>query len=503
MITHSISKNVKFAAINYSVVNIIKFIVRMVFIKTLPIEYLGLNGLFSNVLAMLSLAELGIGPAIVYSLYKPIAYEDKETIKSIMYVFKKVYIGVGVLIFILGLSLLPNLEWFIKSPGVVKNLELIYLIFLLNTSISYFWSYQRNLLIAAQKHYLVNMYQTIVQICISCLQIFSLLAISDYGAFLFFMVLGTVLENYVISRKTYKLFSFLKEPAQPLKKEISVQIIKNVKAMIAHKIGGMVVVSSSNIIISKFIGLGVVGIYSNYYMIINAINTLAGKCFESITASIGNMMISCSDEEKIFTFSVTQFITAYQASVITVGLATLFNPFIKLWIGKNYLFDNQMVIAMVASFYLMYMRKCVLMFKDASGLFWYDRYKPIAEAFINIIASVVLIKYVGIIGIVYGNIISTLTTCFWVEPYVLFKYGIKYRCKKYYFNYVKYTLLTVIIVIINKNLYDVFLSGEGIINFLLCMVVSIIVPTILWIGIFWKSKELLFIKKLIFKEGFC
>ena len=185
----TIIENIKYSSVNYIAVNLLKFIVRMVFVKILPIEYLGVNGLFTNVLAMLSLAELGIGPAIVYSLYKPLAYGDKETVKSIMRLFKKVYIAVGGIILVLGLALFPFLDNFIKNGQSVPQVHYFYLVFLLNTVVSYLWTYKRSLLIADQKQYVVNIYQAAVQVLIAVLQIIFLLIFKDYWCFIILMLL--------------------------------------------------------------------------------------------------------------------------------------------------------------------------------------------------------------------------------------------------------------------------------------------------------------------------
>ena len=259
----AINKNIKYSAINYIIINLLKFIVRIVFIRTLSIEYLGVNGLFTNVLAMLSLAELGIGPAIVYSLYKPLAYGDKNTVKAIMHLFKKVYVAIGGIILFLGLLLYLWLDSFIKDGQVVPDVHYFYLVFLLNTVVSYLWTYKRSLLIADQKQYVVNIYQAIVQILVAVLQIIFLLIFANYWCFIILMLLGTVLENLSIAHRADKEYPYLQERADKLDSSIKQQIVKNTKAMICHKIGGMVVFSSSNLVLSKFAGLAAVGLYSN------------------------------------------------------------------------------------------------------------------------------------------------------------------------------------------------------------------------------------------------
>ena len=483
-------KNIKYSAINYIVINLLKFWMRIVFIQTLSIKYLGINGLFSNVLTMLSLAELGIGPAIVYSLYKPLAYRDKETVKAIMCLFKKAYIIIGVIILVLGLLLYPWLDSFIKDRQAVPNIHYFYLIFLFNTVVSYFWSYKRSLLIADQKQYIVNIYQTIIQVIIAILQIICLFMFKNYWTYIILMLFGTILNNFYIARKVDDLYLYLKEDARSLNIKIKSQIIKNTKAMIAHKIGSMVVFSSSNLILSKFIGLSAVGLYSNYYMVISVLNSFAGKFFGAITASVGNLMVLEENSKKIKAFKITEFITALQAAICFCGLYVLFNPFVELWVGKAYLFDEVIVAAMAFSFYLMYMRKAVLMFRDACGLYWNDRYKPLAESIINLTASIYLTIHYGVIGVVVGGIISTLLTCFWVEPYVLFNNGIDIKLKDYFIDYLKFTVAALLSAMISGFVYSSLFVKVTLINFIAGIFICVSITLIIWYVVFRNREEL-------------
>lgn len=500
MAIQAVGRNIKYSAVNYIAVNLLKFIVRMVFVKILPIEYLGVNGLFTNVLAMLSLAELGIGPAIVYSLYKPLAYGDKETVKSIMCLFKKVYIAVGGIILALGLMLFPFLDIFIKDGQSVPQVHYFYLVFLLNTVVSYLWTYKRSLLIADQKQYVVNIYQAAVQVLVAGLQIIFLLIFADYWCFIILMLLGTVLENFSIARKADKEYPYLNEPAEILDLDIKHQIVKNTKAMICHKIGGMVVFSSNNLVLSKFAGLAAVGLYSNYYMVIAALNTFAAKFFESITASIGNLMVMEESSKKIKAFKITEFITALQAAICFCGLFVLFNPFIELWVGKEYLFSEAVVAAMAFSFYLTYMRKAVLMFRDACGLYWNDRYKPLAESVINLTASIYLTIHYGVIGVVIGGIISTLLTCFWVEPYVLFNNGIDIKLKEYFINYLKFAVVALLSATVSKFVYNSLFAKVTLVNFVVGIFICISITLVLWYAVFKSTKEMQYLMNFVISK---
>ena len=497
MAIQAVGRNIKYSVVNYISVNLLKFIVRMVFVKTLPIEYLGVNGLFSNILVMLSLAELGIGPAIVYSLYKPLAYGEKETVKSIMCLFKKAYVAVGGIILFLGLMLFPFLDIFIKDGQSMPQVHYFYLVFLLNTVVSYLWTYKRSLLIADQKQYVVNIYQAAVQILVAVLQMIFLLIFADYWCFIILMLLGTVLENLSIARKADNEYPYLNETAEVLDLDIKRQIVKNTKAMICHKIGGMVVFSSSNLVLSKFAGLAAVGLYSNYYMVIAALNAFSAKFFESITASIGNLMVLEESSKKIKAFKITEFITALQAAICFCGLFVLFNPFVELWVGKVYLFSEAVVAAMAFSFYLTYMRKTVLMFRDASGLYWNDRYKPLAESVINLVASIYLTINYGIIGVVVGSIISTLLTCFWVEPYVLFNNGIDIKLKDYFIDYLKFTAAAFLSALASKFIYTSLFVKVTLVNFIAGILICVSVTLVLWYGMFRNREEMEYLVNLL------
>ena len=497
MAVQDINKNIKYSAVNYVIINLLKFLVRMVFIRTLSIEYLGINGLFTNVLAMLSLAELGIGPAIVYSLYKPLAYGDKNTVKAIMHLFKKVYVAIGGVILVLGLFLYPWLDSFIKDGQAVPDVHYFYLVFLLNTVVSYLWTYKRSLLIADQKQYVVNIYQAAVQVIVAILQIIFLIIFGNYWCFIILMLLGTILENFSIARKADKEYPYLKESADKLNDDIKQQIVKNTKAMICHKIGGMVVFSSSNLVLSKFAGLAAVGLYSSYYMVIAALNNFAGKFFEAITASIGNLMVVEESGKKVKVFKFMQFITALQAAVCLCGLYVLFNPFVTLWVGRKYLFDEAVVAAMAFSFYLTYMRKAVLMFCDAAGLYWNDRYKPLAESIISLIASIYLTIHYGVIGVVLGGIISTMLTCFWIEPYVLFNNCIDIKLKDYFIDYFKFTVVAFLAAFVSKFLYCNLFTKVTLVNFVAGIFICVSTTLLLWFIVFKNRDEIQYLMKFM------
>lgn len=478
--------NLKLAAVYNIVVNVLKFFVRTAFINNLSLEYLGINSLFSNILSLLSLAELGIGPAIVYSLYAPLALNDISKTRAIMRLFKKAYIIIGLIILFLGLLMYPYLDLLIKEKPNIDDINLFYLIFLVNTAISYFWSYQRNLLIADQKQYIVNIYQTVIQVAVAIAQIIAIYITHNYWWFVMLMLSGTILENYLIANEAYRVYPYLTEEAEELNFIDKKQILQNIKAMIFHKIGGILSTSSSGIIISKLLGIVTLGIFNNYLLVIGVINTIAGKFYETITASIGNSIVLDSKEKSFERFNDIELLTAFQASTFSICIYVLLNPFIVLWIGPSFTADKYVNICITVYFYLNYMRKAVLLFKDAAGLFWHDRYKPLFEALFFLLFSIPCTIKLGLLGVFIGHILSLISTCFWIEPYVLFRFAFSQSIKKYLKNYFKYTCLTIFMLVISNNLIQFLYSEMSLVRIVLAGITIVVLNSMAWIIAFRK-----------------
>ncbi|MDP1417454.1 sugar translocase [Peribacillus simplex] len=495
--------NISFAMVGQILGLLISFIARIVFIQELGTEYLGLNGLFVNILSILSLVELGIGPAITFSLYKPLAENDTEKVKSLMKLYKKAYICIGILILIMGISFTPFIEVFIKTLPNIPHIHLIFLLFVINAAISYFYSYKRSLIISNQKQYIATIYRYSFFILLNIIQIIVLYLTHNFILFLVCQIIATFAENIVVSKKADKLYPYLQEKnVQKVDKLTISQITRNIRALTSHKLGGVVVTSTDSLIISKFVGLVGVGLYSNYQLIINALNIVTSQIFSSITASVGNLGVTETDEKKISIFNIVFFMNFWIYSFISICLVVLLNPFIKLWIGEDFVINTSIVLVIILNFFLTGMRKGVLTFRDALGIYWYDRHKPIFECIINLVVSLILVKQLGMLGVFIGTTISTLATSFWVEPYVLYKYGFKSSVVPFFRKYALYTIVTIIVCLITlygvNNFRDV-----TIVNFIIQAFICIVIPNGIFVILFHKTDEFRYlynlINKLIFK----
>lgn len=489
-------KNIKYSIIGQFIGLLANFITRMVFVRVLNAEYLGINGLFTNILLILSFAELGIGPAIVYSLYKPLAENNIRLLQGLMNLYKRAYKTIGLVILFLGLILTPFLDLLIKDKPNINNIELIYILFVINTASTYFFSHKRSFLIADQKKYIDSFYHYLYLIIRNILQIFILLITKNFIMYLLIQLLTTFIENLSVSRKVDIMYPYIKNgETTSIDKSVKADIIKNIKAMLLHKIGSVVVSSTDNLLISKFIGIIEVGIYSNYLLIINALVQLFNTFFQSITASIGNLGVTETPKKNEFIFGCLDLIGLWIYGFSSIALFTLLNPFIKLWLGDEYIFSINIVIFIVINFYLTGRRRSVLTFRDALGLFWHDRCKPVLESIIKLTASIILINILGLEGAILGTIISTLAIDFWIEPYVLYKYAFKSSMLKYILRYIVETSIIIFLCFFNYWLNS-FL-GNTLVSFIGKILITAIVPNLILTLVFWKTKEFKYLIDII------
>ncbi|MDR3591519.1 MAG: sugar translocase [Negativicutes bacterium] len=481
MRTKNSVRNVSFVLVGQLSALVMSFIERTVFIKILDASYLGVNGLFSNILMMLTLVELGIGWSIIYSLYKPIATRDEYKIQALMNLYAKAYKIIACIVFCLGISLTPFLDFLISDRPAIPHLELIYVLYVLNTTGTYLFAYKRSIIIADQKSYIISSVHYALFALRNIAQIAVLVITRNFILYVTMLIVFNIGENVIISLLANRIYPFLKKRKEAqLDKETKSEIFRNVGALIFHRMSGVVTNGTDNLVIAANIGVVWVGLYSNYYLIITTVTGVLGQIFSAISASVGNLNATEDAEKKYRIFKVVNFTNYWMTGICSICLWELLNPFILLWIGKEYLLDEMVVIVLVVNFYLDGMRNSTLTFKDAMGLFWQDRYKPVAQASINIVLSIILIKYIGIVGVFLGTLISKMATAFWVEPYVVHKYGFQKPQGVYYFRYFVHSVL-VGISILAINFICSLVHQSDLIMFLFRWSLCLIVPNI----VFW------------------
>lgn len=473
------------------------FFTRVVFTRTLSEGYVGINGLFTDILNILSLSELGVGTAITYALYGPIARKDYEKQKILMRLFSLFYRVTAAIVLITGLLLIPFLDVLMKDRPDVDHLVLIYLLYLLNSVISYLLIYKKTLVDAHQMSYITVMYHNGFLVLQDICQIVILLCTKNFILFLMIAVFCTFLGNVCMSRKADKMFPYLKEPCDGhLPKEEKQQIVRNVKAMMMHKIGTVVVSNTDNLLISSFVGVISAGIYSNYYLLIGSIRQILDQVLQGVAASVGNLG-ETEEKEKIHRiFQELFFLGHWLYGVAGIFLLELLNPFVEIAFGRKYLFDFPVVLILCINFFLNGTRKPTLIFKESMGLFWYDRYKSIIEAILNLITSILFVFQFGVAGVFLGTITSTVLTSLWVEPYVLYKYRLQKPVFPFFLRYA----FNLIVMGIVWGITDLCCSQiEGIVffQFMIRLGICAVVPNfLLWI-IYRKSLDYIELEKVL------
>ena len=477
-------KNIRYAALFKLAVVLVNFLARRVFITVLSEAYLGINGSFQNILSMLSLAELGVGTAITYSMYQPLADGDEGQLMGLMALYRRFYWIIGIVIAVVGASLTPLLPKLIHDHATlnIPHIQLIYLLFVFDSALSYFFVYKQSIITADQKQYIITTYQNVITICYILAQMVFLLLTKNYFVYLGLKIAGTILTNLLLARKANQLYPFLKQrQIQPLPQSVRTTISKNIRATLMHKIGAVVVFETDNLLIMYFIGAVAVGFYNNYLMITQGLMNVFTMVYRSLTASVGNL---CSAEDKTHAHTVFRrldFFTQWLYGFSAISLLVLLNHFIgSIWLKESYLFAFPIVLLIVVNFYLTGLRQSVLTFRDAMGLYWYDRYKPVAESIINLVVSIALAKPLGIVGIFIGTFVSSITTCVWIEPYVLHKYGFSAKLAPYFRRYGLHTILTVAIGAGTWYLASL-LPSSGLLPFIGKLCICAVVPN----GCYW------------------
>jgi O-antigen/teichoic acid export membrane protein len=420
---------------------LVSFFARQYFIARLGTEFLGLNGIFDNVLSMLSLAELGFSTAFMFALFRPIAEDDRVKIRLLMKFYRKVYAAVGAVIFLAGLAVIPFLHLFITT--VIPSADVIryYVLYLAAVSVTYLFSYKKTLLIAYQDKYVTSVITYSVFCVLSLVQVLLLYLTGSYALFLAAVITANLCEGIITNAVSDRRYAHLRERCrEPVPKEDKAFIAKNVRALFIHKVGGVVISGTDNIVISVFVGLTQVGLYSNYLLVVNAINIIVNQVFTGITASVGNLGTTDDKARYYEVYRVGLYVNALLFIPITIVLWFVVNDFITVWIGGDFVLDSLVLGVILMNFFINGMRRITITYREAQGLYWYDRYKPIIESVINLGVSILLARLIGMAGVFIGTLVSLLATSFWVEPLVLYKHGFGVRLREYFKKYALYVL---------------------------------------------------------------
>jgi len=498
MRTISSIKNIIISVALGALVIIVNFATQKFFINYLGVELLGLNGLFTNIITMLSVAELGFESAVVYHMYKPLHENKKSEISSLMHFYKISYRVIAVIIATSALILIPFIPTIAGNPDIPSNIYIIYGLFVTNSVVSYLLSYKRSILYADQKSYIVNIIRMSSLILFNIFKITALITTKNYYIFLILTILMTLAENIVISWVVNKKYQLDTKPKQ-LSKKVKKDIFKKIQGLLFHKIGSFAVKGTDNIIISMTLGLGTLGLYTNYQLIQSALQSMFGQIASAIRASIGNLLVDIGGEKSYKTFLRLQLANQILAIISISVFFVASDSLISVWLGKKYILDLWVLIALSISLYTFLIRLVFGNFKEAAGIFYEDRFVPIMESVINITTSFLLVNIIGLAGVFIGTAISSLSLHCYSYPKYVYK-GVFHRSYREYTSHILGNFFIAIISIVPAFYISraVVLSNSWA-QLMYDVAIAIIIPLLIVWSIYRKSDEYRYFKKLFAK----
>lgn len=465
------------------------FVVRSVMIYKLGMEYLGLNELFSSILNVLNVAELGFGNAMVYNMYKPIAEGDERQIFALLNLYKKIYRYIGGIILAGGLSVLPFLPKFIKG-GYPKGIDIyiLFLIYLFDTIISYWmFAYKTSLLNAFQRVDVISNINTIMKLLLNVSQIIILCVFRNYYLCIMMMPVCTIMNNLMNVYMVNKMFPEYK--CEGILDSRTIQDIKqNIMGLAVYKICGISRNSFDSIFISAFLGLATSAIYSNYFYIIAAVTSVLSIILNSMLAGVGSNIVNYDASKNYMDMKKFDFLYMWVGGWCTICLACLIQPFMRIWVGKNRMFDYSVVLLLCIYFYVHKMGDIRGLYADAAGLWWQNRYRTLIEAVTNIILNYLLVQFLGVQGVILATLFSLLIAGFMFGAKILFRnYFKNEKLLEYFKLHAIYFFVTLIIGTITY-LICFAIKMNGIIGFMIKFFICISIPNILYVIAYYRTK---------------
>ena len=495
------SKNFIYAVILQIVKIALMFLVRIVFVYQLGEEYLGVNGLFTNVIGILSLADLGITTALMYSLYKPLAENNEQKIKEYIDYFRKVYYVISLIITLTGIAIIPFLKYLVNLPSEMPDIYLYYILLLTNSVISYLFIYKTTLLSADQKMYIINRYDIIFQFVLSLMQIIILVVWKNFIGYLASNIICTILSNIMKAIKVDKIYPYLKKKDKTsLSKQEKKQIFSNLFSLSFYKIGGIIQTNTDSIITSIFVGTVTVGYYSNYSTIILSVTNFLTMIFTSLKASVGNYLVSKKDEEQIKLFNLLEVYNYWLVAFCSICFIVLIPDFINICFGEQYILSLPVLIWAVLNFYTSNIRQALWTYRETTGVFKKTKYITIITSIINIGLSILLGYFFGLPGIIAATVIARMIYAWWKEPLVIYKDYFKASPVPYFITYIKRLVLLFGITTATYFFANVISLEGTYMKFLMKCIICIFIPTIIFFIIYRKSDAYIYITNNLLKR---
>lgn len=498
------AKNIVTINISRILIILFNFITRTVLIKTLGNEYLGITNLFTNILQMLSLADLGVGTAIIFKLYQPIEEHNNDRIIALMKLYKRIYEVIGCVIVLFGVILAPFLPHLINDFERFEQLNLnayfIFALYVFNTASTYwFFAYKQAIVRAHQKSYMLTMSSYLVNIASYGCQILCLIFFRNFIGYTVIIILFNIIQNFVFARIADKHYPFVKQTtSEKVTKEEIKEIIKDCGSLFLYKSNSAIVTASDNIIISKFLGLSAVGIFSNYSVISLSIRDFLVNIVASMEASIGSINATGKMDWKRNIFKTVNFATIIIYSIVSIGVFVMMDDFINLWLGSDYLINSyeyggkihhfSLPLLFGVEIFILGSGAYLSAFRQSFGLFRQLKWRPLFTIIINLAVGIVATKYIGVAGTVVGTIVAFGTTVIIVDPIVIIKNSLDMSVRSYFLKNAWYTLVTVGTGSVAWYVCSL-IPGEGVLRFIIKGTVCVAVTVIIFFVVYFRSSE--------------
>ena len=486
------AKNIAFGYLGNITSTVLGFVLRTVFIMKLDATLLGVNALYTGVLTMLSLAELGIGTALNFSLYAPVANKDYEKIKSYMQFYKNAYRVIAGIVAGLGILLIPFLKFFIKNPGnyEITELTVYYLIFLFNTVSTYFVAYKYSLVNAEQKNYIQTNVLTVTKLVTTILQIVVLLTTANFLFYLLTAAFVELVQKIYVSYYLNRRYPYLKDKnIIPLGKEERNEIVYKTKALVCHKVGDVARLQTDSIIITSFIQVSVAGIVDNYTMVINSISNFVNIIFNSVISSFGNLIATESKEKQYEMFRVYRFVANWIYGLSAVGFFMLLSPLVYLWLGEEWMLGGSVIGFILIDYYFKGDRIVLSNFKTAAGVFEQDKYLALIQGVVNLIISIALVQKMGLAGIYIGTIVSGLIANV-TKPFIIYEVCFGKKAGEYFADSGKNFVVMGIVLAIILPLGNWLLKEITFVSFFLVGISVVVIYNAVFLLAFGRTKEM-------------
>lgn len=496
-------RNIVYSLLNVILTLTLMFGVRTIFIRTLGVQYLGLNGVFQNIFQFLSLAELGIGSAIVFRLYEPLNNGDERRITALMMFFKQAYRIISLIIVIMGVALLPFLGVIIGDQAENINIYLVFAIYLAQTLSSYlFFAYKTTLLQADQREYIISKYSNYVILGSSLAEALILFFYQSFIGYLLVVVISNILRNYLVSRQVDKDYPYTKKYNERIDRSELKDMFKDFFAAFLYRIDNVILSSTDNLVLTYFVGLYTVGVYSNYTLLASSVKRFLSPILNSVRASLGSFIAQKGNEESYRIFQLINLMTIILYGGASIGLFILSNKFITLWIGEDFVLSTWFVLFFSLEFYLKGMQLFLSQIRNAMGLFQQLKYRPLMSIIINLVLSIVLVQFIGIVGVLLGTISAGLLTNMIFDPIVIHTHGFHYKTSTYFLKNAYYVFL---MALAGSLSFIVTLAIEdSILGLLYSFLVTLgIIIIVYGLGLFWlrEWKELIPRLQVAFKKN--